>query len=161
MAAQDWPTIRAGQQQVADADDYVWLCSIGDMGNKRDIHPKEKKPVGERLSLLALRHLLEMDVPADAPRCIGAERKGPWVILQFDHAENGLVLLGAEVNALELLRGGVSVPFQAGVRGDRLVLVPEEPTTEPLEVRFAQTNWYRINLYNSAEIPVLPFAVTC
>ena len=161
MAAQDWPTIRAGQQQVADADEHVWLCSIGDMGNKRDIHPKEKKPVGERLSLLALRHLLGMDVPADAPRCIGAERKGPWVILQFDHAENGLVLLGAEVNALELLRDGMSVPFQAGVRGDRLVLVPEEPTTEPLEVRFAQTNWYRINLYNSAEIPVLPFAVSC
>ena len=157
MDARDWPTIRAGQQKVADEDERVWLCSIGDMGNKRDIHPKEKKPVGERLSLLAMRHLLGMPVPADAPRCVGVERKGPWIILQFDHAEGGLVLAGAEVNALEVLRDGVSVPFHAGIRGDRLVLAPEEATAEPLEVRFAQNNWYRINLYNGVEIPVLPF----
>ncbi|MBR3317904.1 MAG: hypothetical protein IKG21_08845 [Atopobiaceae bacterium] len=161
MDARDWPTIRAGQQKVADEDERVWLCSIGDMGNKRDIHPKEKKPVGERLSLLAMRHLLGMPVPADAPRCVGVERKGPWIILQFDHAEGGLVLAGAEVNALEVLRDGVSVPFHAGIRGDRLVLAPEEATAEPLEVRFAQNNWYRINLYNGVEIPVLPFSVSC
>ena len=30
-----------------------------------------------------------------------------------------------------------------------------------IEVRFAQTNWFRTNLYNGAEIPALPFAVTC
>ncbi len=161
MDAHDWPTIRACQQQVADEDELVWLCSIGDMGNKHDIHPKEKKPVGERLSLLAMRYLLGMDVPADAPRCVGAERKGPWVILQFEHTEGGLVLAGAEVNALELLHDGKPMPFHAGVRGNRLVLVPEEPTSDSLEVRFAQANWYRVNLYNGAEIPALPFSITC
>ena len=161
LDAHDWPTIRAGQQQVTDEDERAWLCSIGDLGDKHDIHPKEKKPVGERLSLLALRHLLGMGVPADAPRCIGAERKGPWVILHFEHADGGLVLAGAEANALELLRDGEPVPFKAGTRGDRLVIVPDEPTTDPLEVRFAQTNWYRTNLYSGAEIPVLPFSLTC
>ena len=161
MGAHDWPTIRAGQQKVADEDEYVWLCSASDMGDKRDIHPKEKKPIGERLSLLALRHLLGMEVPADAPRCVGAERKGPWIILQFEHAESGLVLAGAEVNALELLCNGASITFQAGTRGNRLVLAPAKPTSDPLEVRFAQTNWYRTNLYNGANIPALPFAISC
>lgn len=161
MGAHDWPTIRAGQQKVADEDEYVWLCSASDMGDKRDIHPKEKKPIGERLSLLALHHLLGMEVPADAPRCVGAERKGPWIILQFEHAENGLVIAGAEVNALELLCNGASTTFQAGTRGSRLVLAPTNPTSDPLEVRFAQTNWYRTNLYNGANIPALPFAISC
>ena len=161
IPAQDWPTIRAAQEQVADEDEHVWLCSISDLGNKHDIHPKEKKPIGERLSLLALRHLLGMDVPADAPRCTGAERKGPWVILHFEHAEGGLVIAGAEVNALELLSNGTPVPFQAGARGDRLVLAPNQPVEGPLEVRFAQDNWYRTNLYNAAQIPAVPFSVTC
>ncbi len=159
LEAHDWPTIRAGQQQVTDEDEHAWLCSISDMGDKHDIHPKEKKPIGERLSLLAMRHLLGMDVPADAPRCVGAERKGLWVILKFEHAEGGLVLAGAEANALELLRDGEPVSFQAGTRGERLVIAPDKPTTDPLEVRFAQTNWFRTNLYNAAGIPVLPFAV--
>ena len=161
MPAHDWPTIRAGQEQVVDEDEHVWLCSISDLGNKYDIHPKEKKPVGERLSLLVLRHLLGMGVPADAPRCVGAERKGPWVILHFEHAEGGLVIAGAEVNALELLSDGTPVAFQAGARGDRLVLAPSEPVAGPLEVRFAQNNWYRVNLYNAAQIPAVPFCVTC
>lgn len=161
MDAQDWPTIRAGQEQVADEDERVWLCSIGDLGNKYDIHPKEKKPVGERLSLLVLRHLLGVDVPADAPRCVGAERKGPWVILHFEHVAGGLVIAGAECNALELLSDGTPVPFQAGARGDRLVLAPNEPIEGPIEVRFAQDNWYRMNLYNGAMIPAVPFCVTC
>ena len=161
LPARDWPTIRAAQERVADEDELVWLCSISDLGDKHDIHPKEKKPVGERLSLLALRHLLGVDIPADAPRCVRAERKGPWVILHFEHAEGGLVIAGAEVNALELLSDGVPVPFQAGARGDRLVLAPNDPVRGPLEVRFAQNNWYRVNLYNGAQIPAVPFCVTC
>ena len=161
LEAHDYPTIRNCQQQVADEDERVWLCSIGDLGAKYDIHPKEKKPVGERLALLAMRHLLGMDVPADAPRCVGAERKGPWVILTFEHAGSGMVIAGAEVNALELLHDGKPIPFQAGTRGDRLVLAPQEPLSGSVEVRFAQDNWYRINLYNSAEIPALPFAISC
>ncbi|MBR3384662.1 MAG: hypothetical protein IKG69_05595 [Atopobiaceae bacterium] len=161
MDAQDWPTIRAAQERVANEDELVWLCSISDLGNKHDIHPKEKKPVGERLSLLALRHLLGVEIPADAPRCVGTERKGPWVILHFEHAEGGLVIAGAEVNALELLSDGKPVTFHAGVRGDRLVLAPNEPVAGPLEVRFAQGNWYRTNLYNGACIPAVPFSATC
>ena len=161
LEAHDWPTIRACQQQVADEDERVWLCSIGDMGNKRDIHPKEKKPIGERLVLLALRHLFGMDIQADAPRCTRAERKGPWIILHFEHAGSGLMLLGAEVNALEVLCDGVPVSFHAGTRGDRLVIAPSDPTPGPIEVRFAQGNWHHINLYGGTELPVLPFAVSC
>ena len=161
MGPHDYVTIRACQQKVADEDEHVWLCSASDMGDKHDIHPKEKKPIGERLALLAMRHLLGMPIPADAPRCVGAERKGSFVILRFEHAAGGMVIAGAECNALEVLRDGESVPFRAGARGDEVVIMLEGDQPGPLEVRFAQTNWFRTNLYNGAEIPALPFAVTC
>lgn len=159
--AHDWPTIRACQQQVADTDGHVWLCSMGDMGNKLDIHPKNKKPVGERLSLLALRHLFGLDLLADAPRCVEATREESKVVLRFAHAGEGLEIDGNKLEALELVCNGASVPYHAAIPGDRLILVLDEPADGPLEVRFAQTNWYRINLYNSAGIPVLPFATIC
>jgi sialate O-acetylesterase len=131
------------------------------MGDKHDIHPKEKKPIGERLALLAMNHLLGMPVPADAPRCVGVERKGSFVILRFANAGSGMEIAGAECNALEVLRDGESVPFRAAARGDELVIMLEGADPGPIEVRFAQDNWFRANLYNGAEIPALPFALSC
>jgi sialate O-acetylesterase len=161
LAGRDWPSIRAGQQQVADEDAHVWLCSIGDMGNKLDIHPKSKKPVGERLALLALAHLLGQDLLADAPRCVEATRDGSKVVLRFNNTGEGLQVDGNKIEALEVRCNGAIVPFHAAVPGNRLILVLEDSADGPLEVRFAQTNWYRINLYNSVGIPALPFVATC
>ena len=161
MGPNDYVTIRACQQKVADEDEHVWLCSASDMGDKHDIHPKEKKPIGERLALLAMRHLLGMPIPADAPRCVGAERKGSFVILRFEHAESGMVIAGAECNALGVLCDGKPLPFRAAARGNELIVMLEGTQPDPIEVRFARTNWFRTNLYNGAEIPALPFAVSC
>ena len=161
MGPNDYVTIRACQQKVADEDEHVWLCSASDMGDKHDIHPKEKKPIGERLALLAMNHLLGIPIPADAPRCVGAERKGSFVILHFEHAAGGMLLEGAECNALEVLCNGEPVPFRAAARGDELIIMLDVASTGPVEVRFAWSNWFRTNLYNGAEIPVLPFVVSC
>jgi sialate O-acetylesterase len=102
-----------------------------------------------------------MPVPADAPRCTSAERKGSFVILHFENAAGGMLLEGAECNALEVLCGGEPVPFRAAARGDTLVIMLDGTHEGPLEVRFAWSNWFRTNLYNGAEIPALPFAITC
>ena len=161
MGPNDYVTIRACQQKVADEDERVWLCSASDMGDKHDIHPKEKKPIGERLALLAMNHLLGIPIPADAPRCVSAERKGSFVILHFEHAAGGMLLEGAECNALEVLCNGEPVPFRAAARGDELIIMLDGASTGPVEVRFAWSNWFRTNLYNGAEIPVLPFVVSC
>ncbi len=161
LGPNDYVTIRACQQKVADEDEHVWLCSASDMGDKHDIHPKEKKPIGERLALLAMNHLLGMPIPADAPRCKGAERKGSFVILHFENSAGGMLLEGAEVNALEVICNGKDLPFRAAARGDELIIMLEGTPSDPIEVRFAWSNWFRTNLYNGAEIPVLPFAITC
>jgi len=161
LGPHDYVTIRECQQKVADEDGHVWLCSISDMGDKHDIHPKEKKPIGERLALLAMNHLLDMPVPADAPRCTGAERKGSFVILHFENSAGGMIIAGAECNALEVLCDGSPLPFRAAARGDSLIIMLDGNPSGPIEVRFAQSNWFRTNLYNGAEIPALPFAVSC
>jgi hypothetical protein len=72
-----------------------------------------------------------------------------------------MLLEGAECNALEVLCDGEALPFRAAARGDDLVVMLEGTQPGPIEVRFAQTNWFRTNLYNGAEIPALPFALSC
>lgn len=72
-----------------------------------------------------------------------------------------MLLEGAECNALEVLCNGEPVPFRAAARGDELIIMLDGASTGPVEVRFAWSNWFRTNLYNGAEIPVLPFVVSC
>ncbi len=88
-----------------------------------------------------------------------ATRDGSKVVLRFENAGEGLQVDGSKIEALEVLCNGARIPFHAAVPGSRLILVLEEPADGPLSVRFAQTGWYRINLYNSVGIPALPFAV--
>lgn len=161
IAPHDYVTIRGCQQYVSDTTDHTWLCSIGDVGDEHDIHPKMKRPVGERLSLLALRHLFGRKVLADAPRCVGVEQHGRCVTLVFANVGEGLVLDGGAVEALEVRCDGNPVGFSARVDGARLLLELESEPVGQVTVRFAQSNWYRINLYNEAHVPLLPFVIDC
>lgn len=86
-----FPLIRAAQAQVADTVPGVWLATNGDGGMRWDIHPKRKRPVAERLTLLALRHVYDQDVDADAPVARRAVRRGRQVVIEVDHGQ-GLVV---------------------------------------------------------------------
>lgn len=157
LGPNDYVTIRACQQQVTDADPHAWLCSIGDVGDEHDIHPKVKQPVGKRLALLALRHVYGRDVLADALQAMGVSRDGNRVEVSFENAGEGLIVEGDAVNALEVLVDGEAVPFSAYVEADRLVIELKKPIAGDVCIHHARTNWFCVNLFNSAHIPALPF----
>lgn len=152
--------IRACQQQAVDEDANAWLCSISDAGEEFDIHPKDKKIVGERLALLAEKHLFGENVLADAPRVKDIERGENTIALQFEYAEGGLLVDGENVNALEVLRDGREVSFTAVISGSRLIIHTPPDASENLTIKFACQAWYRVNLFNQNHIPAIPFQVS-
>ena len=155
----DYMTVREYQQQVADTADNVWLCSISDVGEQFDIHPKNKLPVGERLALLARGHVYGEDILCDAPRGVAAAREGNEIRITFTGAEGGLEIRGDELAAMEVICDGKPAGFTSSVEGETLVLTLAEEYSGPAEVRFAKTKWYLVNLYNKAGIPAVPFTV--
>lgn len=158
---QGFPVIRRCQQAVTDADDHAFLCSASDAGEQWDIHPKDKTAIGERLALLALGHVYGLDVVCDAPRARVAVRDGAVITVAFDAAD-GLQTRGATVEALDVLVGGSSVAWEAAVSGNRLVIeLAADPGDADVEIRYAQTPWYRTNLVNAAGLPAFPFALRC
>ena len=161
MAARDYPLIRRAQQEVADADENVFLCSISDLGQELDIHPKNKKDVGERLALLALRHLCGRDILADPPRPLSWERDRERLILRFANAGEGLTVRGETISALEIRAGEETLPYRFRVSEDCLELTVEGAGDRALTVSFAGENWYLVNLFNSAGLPAIPFEFHC
>ncbi|MCD8015316.1 MAG: hypothetical protein LUG99_19535 [Lachnospiraceae bacterium] len=194
-----YPIIRKCQEQVADTVNDVYLCSISDVGEEKDIHPKNKKAVGERLALLARGHVYSAEAGSrgllcDAPRAISAERNGAEIKITFHYAGDGLRIAGDSIDALKLYNdAGKELPYVFRAEGDRLVLRLAEAeahlgssterdaggemisqlngdaeksacatvTPERIQIKFAQTPWFLVNVYNSAGIPAVPFEFVC
>jgi len=64
----DWAVLREAQDKVNTTTPDTGIAVIVDCGEFNEVHPKDKKTVGERLSLLALRTVYNKDVKAFAPR---------------------------------------------------------------------------------------------
>ena len=154
-----FPELRRQQQMVADNVENTWMTSSGDAGMETDIHPKEKKPIGQRLALLALNHIYHLNMLSEAPKFAGIEKSNNGIRIKFDHAD-GLYLDGCHINALciEGQDGDVISYRQVSIDNDTLIL--EGNFEQKITIKFASTPYYRINLYNQAHIPATPFEVS-
>lgn len=153
----DFATIHEKQKQVADLMPDVWLCSISDIGEEYDIHPKEKRTVGNRLALLAMGHVYNENILCDPPVVTRAVFEKNQIQIVFEQAGDGLYIEGQSLEALEIRQSGEFIPFSAETDKDRLVLTLNKDIEGEFSVEFAQGKWYTVNLYNSVGIPAIPF----
>lgn len=153
-----YPEVRSAQQWVADNVPNTAMAVITDCGSRWDIHPKEKRPVGERLALLAARYVYGEDVLCEAPRMKSAAVSDSRIDIRFDHAGDGLHLDGARLDGLELYQDGYPVGYDAcAAEGDTLTVLGESIRADaPTQVRLAWTGYCKVGLKNSAGIPARP-----
>ncbi len=151
--------IRECQRLAVEADPDAYLCSISDAGERFDIHPKDKRVVGERLAALALRHVYGKAVLCDPPFPAQTLREGRRIEIAFKNSGTGLEIRGGALRATEATDAAGRVDFEAAARGDRLTLTLRRESG-PVTVRHAGTEWFLVNLYNSAGIPAIPFCLT-
>jgi sialate O-acetylesterase len=141
-------TIWGAQYQAADTIPGVAVVPIHDTNIAiKNIHPKHKRTVGERLAAAALKNQYKKSgVLASAPRFQSASREGSRVVVSFSGILNGLTTTdGKAPSWFELSSDGVSfVPAQAELRGNT-VLVSAESIPEP---KFVRMGWCDIAIPN-------------
>ena len=162
MERLDFVPIRAAQERLTKSCEKVWLVCAMDAGMRYDIHPKHKRPVGERLALQALSKVYGKAILADSPAPEGAEREGNALVIRFAHTGDGLICHGETPETLEIIADGVALSeFSASAGGNELrIAAPEIAAAKTLTVAFCQHPFCADNIYNSAGLPMLPFTYT-
>lgn len=152
--------IRQKQRAAMDALEQVHNVCIMDAGDARNIHVRKKRPVGERLALLAEKYVYHMDVPADSPRLTDARRNGDAVELRFRFAEDGLVWKPVPHVSLKAEADGAAVTPEVSAEGDVMRLqCPGFAAAKTITIRYDEENYCEAGLFNSVGLPAFPFTV--
>jgi sialate O-acetylesterase len=152
-----WAELREAQLMTLEVPN-TGMAVIVDIGDAKDIHPKDKQDVGKRLALWALANTYGKDIVYSGPIYRSMEKKDNRIVLSFDHVGGGLVAKGGA-----LLKGfaiaGADHRFvwaDAKIEGDQIV-VSSDKVADPVAVRYAWADNPVCNLYNKADLPASPF----
>jgi sialate O-acetylesterase len=123
-----------------------------------NIHPRNKKLVGERLSRWALYFDYgKKNVVYSGPLYKSSKVSGDKIIIKFDYTDGGLVAKDGELKEFTIAgQDGNFIPAKAVIQGNTVV-VWNDTLKNPQSVRFAWRNVPVPNLYNKAGLPASPF----
>tara|TARA_R110002096_G_scaffold58856_5_gene147924 strand:+ start:5840 stop:7750 length:1911 start_codon:yes stop_codon:yes gene_type:complete len=156
----NWAVLRNSQSKVLELSNVGQAVTI-DIGEANNIHPKNKKDFGYRLSLAALKIAYDKDIVFSGPIYKSHTIQGNKIIIDYNHIGSGLMSRSSEDNLLkEFEVAGVDNVFVAAkslIRGDNII-VWDEKIKNPKHVRYAWSdNPEKANLYNKEGLPASPF----
>jgi len=151
-----WAELREAQSLALRLPNTGMAVTI-DIGNPRDIHPRNKQEVGRRLALLARARVYGEDVEDSGPMFRRASPAGRAIRIEFDNSYGlrargdgellGFTIAGSDRKFL---------PAEARIVG-RDVIVQSDEVPAPVAVRYAWTDNPTCNLVNHTGLPASPF----
>lgn len=150
-----WPRLREAQASALALPRTAMAVTL-DVGDTKDLHPRNKQAVGKRLGLLALADVYGRKVQSRGPTLSAIAREGSTLRLRFDHAE-GLRVVGDSGQLFELAGADDKfIPAQARIDGAS-VIITAEGLSLPNAVRFEWKNNPESFLLNDAGLSSAPF----
>jgi len=129
-----------------------------DIGEEKDVHPRNKQDVGARLARLALAGTYGKDAVACGPTFKMAEIEDGRVRLHFDHIAAGLVAKGAPLKQFAISGDDRKFVWASAEIDDDSVIISSPAVPRPAFVRYAWAdNPEDANLFNSEGLPAAPF----
>jgi len=152
-----WAALRDAQLKSLSVPNTAMVVGI-DLGEWNDIHPDNKKSVGERLALAAQKLVYQENITASGPLFKSATIEGNKIILSFTNVGSGLSANDDE-DLREFAVAGADKKFvwaNATIVGDKIEVSNTKITT-PMYVRYAWADNPDVNFYNKEGLPASPF----
>ncbi len=165
IKSRPWALYREMQADCLKKISYSGLAVTYDVGNPSNVHPSDKKPVGERLAQWALAKQYRKPVVYTGPIFKSATPRGNKIIVKFDILRHKKAAL-ATVDSEKAIKGftvtgsdGKFMPANAKIVSPNTVVVSADSVKSPKEVRYAWENDPKgnANLGNKAGLLAVPF----
>jgi sialate O-acetylesterase len=129
-----------------------------DIGEAGDVHPRNKREVGRRLAIAALRAVYGRDLPASGPVFASMKRDGAALRVRFTALASGLDTADGAPPRGFLIAGADRLWHTATARIDgETVLVSSSDVPAPVAVRYGWGDDPPNTLRNTADLPAAPF----
>lgn len=155
-----WALLQDRMRRILSTTPKTGMAIINEVGEEKDIHPKDKKAPGERLARWALAKDYGRDLIYCGPLFKSSEVKGDAVRVSFDQAGGGLKSRdGGALKRFEIAGADrVWHWADAKIDGTDGVLVSSAEVKQPAAVRYAwASNPTGANLVNSDGLPTSIF----
>lgn len=153
-----WAELREAQRLTLERVPNTGMAVTIDIGDAKNIHPKNKQDVGARLAAWALHDTYGKPVVPSGPLFRDAKPRGKDMVLTFEHAE-GLAVRGGGLLVLDLAVAGRDKRWVWGkglVEGKTVVV--SHPGGKKIKyVRYGWADNPALNLINGAGLPASPF----
>jgi len=155
----DWAELREAQTMTMDRLANVGQAVIIDVGEGRDIHPRNKQTVGNRLARWALANDYGFDIVYKSPTYQTMEKNGNKILLNFDSVGNGLYSFDTRKPQGFAIAGADKkfVWANATIEGKNKVEVWSDEVSNPVAVRYAWANNPICNMFSRDGLPMTPF----
>lgn len=159
-ADEAWSYLREAQRLTAATVPRTGLIVTIDIGEARDIHPKNKLDVGKRMARWALVDVYKQKMLKSGPVFQKAAVNGSKIVLAFSEVGNGLRLRSGAKPEEFAIAGADRKWYwaEAKIVGRNRVEVWSPQVTQPVAIRYAfNNNPKNPNLTNDTGIPAGPF----
>jgi len=156
---EDWVQVQNEQRLTYETVENTAVIVTLGLGNPKDIHPRKKKPVGQRLARAALAKAYGRDLTWSGPLVKKAMQRDGKTVVSFNHVDQGLMAKGGQLKGFELSQDGENwVSAEARIEGKKVIL-EAAGVPSPVAVRYAWSDVPDVNLCNKAGLPASPFSI--
>ncbi|HEX9600924.1 MAG TPA: sialate O-acetylesterase, partial [Mariniflexile sp.] len=156
----NWAELRNAQLKTLALPNTAMTVNI-DLGEWNDIHPDNKKDIGERMALAGLKLAYNEDLEHSGPIYKAYKIENNKIVISFTHIGKGLTTIDDE-ELSEFAIAGEDKQFvwaKAKIEGNKVIVWNDEIKT-PRYLRYAwANNPDNPNLYNKDGLPASPFEI--
>lgn len=159
---ENWAYLRESQTMTYESVPNTGMACIIDIGEADDIHPRNKKDVGYRLALSALKKAYNQDVVFSGPTFEVVSPEGEKAIVSFTNVGSGLMVKNkyGYVNGFAVAAPDKKFYYARAeiTDHDKVTIYAPPNVSEILAVRYGwANNPDDVNLYNKEGLPAVPF----
>lgn len=155
----NWAELREAQTMTMDRLSNVGQAVIIDVGEGRDIHPRNKQTVANRLARWALARDYKKDIQFMGPTYSSMQVDGHKVTITFNHVGKGLYAFDTrEPQGFTIAGADQKFVFaEAKIINSNQMEIWSEQIDNPVAVRYAWATNPVCNMYNRDGLPMTPF----